>query len=219
MTRRLRFVIAGGVATAAIASGVAVWGGVYDVAADRPHLPLTAWLLETARDRSIAVRAAQVQVPTVPATAERLRRGAGNYDAMCASCHLAPGMEPTELSRGLYPQPPALAQAAPVEPARAYWVIKHGIKASGMPAWGKSMDDEAIWDLVAFLGALPRMTQAQYASQVLASGGHSHGGVDTAPGAPPGRGHAMPGPAHALPDAAPDTAPPQRSHGAAGHAH
>src|SRR3546814_1099025 len=55
--------------------------------------------------------------------------------AMCTGCHLAPGMSETEMSRGLYPAPPDLTKTT-VEAAEAFWVIKHGIKASGMPAWG-----------------------------------------------------------------------------------
>jgi hypothetical protein len=56
-------------------------------------------------------------------------------------------------------------------------VIKHGIKASGMPAWGKSMGDEYIWGLVAFLQQLPKLDAAGYKTLVASSGGHSHGGT------------------------------------------
>ena len=83
-----------------------------------------------------------------------LRQGAGNYNAMCMQCHLAPGMQGTELSRGLYPPPPDLTRET-VDAAGAFWVIKHGIKASGMPAWGRSMGDEYIWNMTAFVQQLP----------------------------------------------------------------
>jgi hypothetical protein len=42
-----------------------VWSGAYNVAADSPHWQLTQWLMETARDRSIAVQASDVVVPTL----------------------------------------------------------------------------------------------------------------------------------------------------------
>jgi mono/diheme cytochrome c family protein len=51
---------------------------------------------------------------------------------------------------GLYPAPPNLTITT-VDAAHAFWVIKHGIKASGMPAWGKSMEDAYIWNMAAFL--------------------------------------------------------------------
>lgn len=152
--------------------------GAYNVAADQPHSSLVYRLLETARERSIAVRAATVEVPSLD-NPENVRRGAGNYDAMCKSCHLAPGMKESELSVGLYPVPPDLSTHAHTDPAEVFWVIKHGIKASGMAAWGKRMEDSYIWDLVAFLRKLPTLSSEQYASEVAASGGHSHGGGES----------------------------------------
>jgi hypothetical protein len=40
---------------------------------------------------------------------------------------------------------------------RAFWVIKHGIKMSAMPAWGKSLDDARVWDIVAFVRKMPEV--------------------------------------------------------------
>lgn len=151
------------------------WSGMYDVAADRPHTRPVAWLLEVLRERSIAVRASDIDVPPLEDEA-LIRSGAGNYDAMCSGCHLAPGMAATELSRGLYPAPPDLARHGIEDAAEAFWAIKHGIKASGMPAWGKSMDDSSIWGMVALLRQLPQMTPEQYRALVASSEGHSHGG-------------------------------------------
>ena len=129
------------------------------------------------RDRSIAARTADLDVPDLRDPA-RIAQGAGNYDAMCTGCHLKPGVPETELSKGLYPAPPDLT-AATVDAAKAFWVIKHGIKASGMPAWGRSMDDAYIWNMVAFLQELPTLDEAGYAALVARSGGHSHGGGET----------------------------------------
>jgi hypothetical protein len=84
----------------------------------------------------------------------------------------------SELHRGLYPQPPVLATVGIDHPAEAFWVIKHGVKASGMPAWGKSMEDEYVWNMVAFLRKLPKLSPEQYQAEVAASGGHSHGASD-----------------------------------------
>lgn len=104
-----------------------------------------------ARDRSIEVRARNIEVPNLK-DENLIRVGADNYNAMCIGCHLAPGVEKTELSQALYPSPPNLGKlGVGGKPAVAFWTIKHGTKASGMPAWGKSMGDEYIWGLVAFL--------------------------------------------------------------------
>ncbi len=70
-------------------------------------------------------------------------------------------MKNTPLREGLSPQPPDLTQARS-DPAEAFSVIKHGIKMSGMPAWGTSHDDDTLWSIVAFLDKLPRMTAQEY---------------------------------------------------------
>lgn len=174
--------LAGLVATAGVA-GV-VYSGVVNVAADDPHFSLVHALLTAARDRSIEVRARDIQVPPLD-NAELVRAGAGNYDAMCVGCHLAPGMEATELNQALYPAPPNLAaRGVDGNPAEAFWVIKHGIKATGMPAWGKSMGDEHIWGLVAFVQQLPELDAAGYRQLVASSEGHQHGGGES-----PAHGH------------------------------
>lgn len=157
-----------------------VWSGAYNVAADDPHLGVTYAALEKLRQRSVAARANALDVPADLQDEARIRQGAGNYAAMCMGCHLAPGMGETELSRGLYPAPPNLSRKT-VDAAEAFWVIKHGIKASGMPAWSGSMDDVYIWNMAAFLQVLPEMTPAQYQAMVDSSGGHDHGGGETEP--------------------------------------
>jgi len=155
-----------------------VGSGIYNVAADVPHTQPTYALLEMLRERSIAQHAKGLEPPDLTDPA-RIRQGSGNYDAMCVGCHLAPGMPESELSKGLYPTPPALAKTDIGDPARAFWVIKHGIKSTGMPAWGKSMEDEYIWGLVAFLRELPKLDAASYRALVASSGGHSHDGGET----------------------------------------
>nr|WP_302229361.1 cytochrome c [Azotobacter vinelandii]WKN24518.1 cytochrome c [Azotobacter vinelandii] len=164
----------------ALGTGV-LYSGLIDVGADAPHsAPLRA-LLETARGRSIAVRARDIQVPDL-ADEALIRAGAGNYDAMCVGCHLAPGLSGTELSQGLYPAPPNLSEADHAgDPAGAFWVIKHGIKASAMPAWGRSMADPYIWELVAFLERLPNLDAESYRSLVESGPGHRHGGETMRP--------------------------------------
>jgi len=172
----------------AIAAAV-VWSGAYNVGADDPHWSATYRVLEVARQRSIAVRAADIEVPDL-SDAELIRSGAGNYSAMCVTCHLSPDAAETELSIGLYPRPPRWDALGQTDAREAFWVLKHGIKASGMPAWGKSMDDRYLWGMVAFMQQFPSMTAAQYSAQVAASDGHSHGGGETdVGGGDPHAGH------------------------------
>ncbi len=149
-----------------------VGSGVYNFAADDPHSAAVSHLLETMRERSIETRAQNIAMPDL-GDEKRIVQGAGNYNAMCVGCHLAPGMSESELSKGLYPVPPNLS-IEKVGPQHAFWVIKHGIKASGMPAWGKSMSDETVWNMAAFLQALPSLDEGQFKAMVAHSGGHHH---------------------------------------------
>lgn len=136
------------------------WSGYYNVGADAPHWALTHRFLDMTRSRSIQQHAGSVQVPNLDDPALILK-GAGQYAAMCTGCHLAPGMHESELRAGLYPRPPALADER-IDPREAFWIIKHGIKLTGMPAWGATHDDDTIWSIVAFVRKLPGMTPAQY---------------------------------------------------------
>lgn len=176
MNATFRTVLLTLVATAVLALAALAafaWSGRYGIGADAPHsAPVTAFVASV-RDHSIRARAAAIAVPADLSSEDRIRQGAGNYDAMCATCHLAPGVGASELSRGLYPAPPRLDRVK-IDPAAAFWVAKHGIKASGMPAWGKSMGDEYLWNMVAFLGALPGLDAGKYRELVAQSGGHSH---------------------------------------------
>lgn len=159
-------------ATAAAAAFVV--SGSYDIAADRPHWALTERVVETLRERSIERHAGGITVPDLD-DPQRIRRGAEHYAEMCTSCHLAPGMTQTELREGLYPQPPNLSKHGVHDPAEAFWVIKHGVKLTAMPAWGRSHDDAAIWDMVAFVKQLPTMDQAAFEAMAGREADDGHG--------------------------------------------
>lgn len=165
-------------AVSAAAVGAYVALGGYNVAADVPHWEVTSDLLRVVRTRSIAARSSDIVVPPLDDEAQ-IRTGAGNYDAMCAGCHLRPGEENNELRAGLYPAPPDLTRRELHDPAATFWVIKHGIKMSGMPAWGGHMQDKYTWGLVAFLTRLSSLSSEAYEELLQESGGHSHEGMET----------------------------------------
>jgi mono/diheme cytochrome c family protein len=162
-TRRRSIALVGGALLAAIgAAAFGIYGDLYNVAADIPHTQPVFWLMTTVRERSIAVRAAGAVVPSDLADPKRIAAGAGEYAEMCSGCHLAPGMKRTEISQGLYPRAPELRRGSGLTPAEEFWVVKHGLKMSGMPAWGVTHNDELLWSVVAFLRKLPELTPEQY---------------------------------------------------------
>jgi len=155
-------VLSGAALLAAVAVGVTIGMGFYNIGADAPHTRPVYKVLETLRDRSISVRAAGIKAPANLNDPKRIASGAGLYTEMCSGCHLAPGMEKTEMSQGLYPQAPELWRHADLTAGEQFWAIKHGVKMTAMPAWGRTHSDELIWDMVAFVRQLPKMSPAQY---------------------------------------------------------
>jgi mono/diheme cytochrome c family protein len=159
---------------------VFVYSGIYNVAADEPHSKFVFALMDTVRERSVATHAKGIEVPPLDDPGAVLAGGA-DYNEMCAGCHLQPGVDDSEVRDAMYPQPPNLTQVKRADAAQTFWIIKHGMKMSGMPAWGATHDDARIWAMVAFLQQLPRLSPDQY--QILTARGgseashHSHHGA------------------------------------------
>jgi mono/diheme cytochrome c family protein len=172
----------GGLCVLAAAGAGFVWSGLYDIGADDHHGAMTLALITELRERSIARRARALRAPDLD-DPRLIAAGANLYARLCVSCHLAPGVARSDVRAGLYPHPPNLAQEEPSDVRRTFWTIKHGIKMSAMPAWGKSLGDAAIWQLAAFVRTLPTLSEESYrrlAPQGLAQ--PPPGG----PGTPPG---------------------------------
>lgn len=142
--------------------GIFIYAGIYNIGADDPHSKAVYMTLTQLRENAIAHHARNIAVPTDLNDPKRIEAGAGLYQEMCTGCHLGPGVEPSELSQGLYPQAPELAKSAGRSAQQQFWIIKHGVKLSAMPAWGKTHNDQLIWDMVAFIRQLPKMTPQQY---------------------------------------------------------
>ena len=163
MTRTVQI---GLVIVAALAVGITgatlfIESGYYNIGADDHHTKLVLTLIEELRERSIGARADIIDLHYVD-DPEKIAAGARHYAALCVGCHLAPGVTTSAIRPGLYPHPPNLAQGDLHNGRRAFWIIKHGIKMSAMPAWSKALDDEAIWDIVSFVRKMPDMTPATY---------------------------------------------------------
>lgn len=158
-----------------------IYAGVYDVSATRPHWPVTYWVMETVRANSVKARAAGVRPPPAWDDQPKVVDGTEHYAAHCASCHGAPGVPRSDLAKGLYPQPANLTRVGQrYTPGELFWILKNGIKMSGMPAWSDHSDDE-LWGTVAFLEKLPAMTEADYGKLIMESmkqgGRHTHGEI------------------------------------------
>ena len=150
-------------------AGIFIYMGVYNIGADAPHWKFVYMTLDQLRERAIIHHSRAIRPPADLNSAKRISAGAGLYNEMCTGCHLGPGLEKSEMSQGLYPPAPELAGGTNRSAAEQFWIIKHGIKLSAMPAWGKTHDDQLIWDMVAFIRQLPKMTPEQYKAAVASA--------------------------------------------------
>lgn len=164
----------------ALASLWLVYSGVYDIAATKAHARPVAWAMETTMENSVRERAAAAG-PAPPMDSALFMTGVHHFQAMCVTCHGAPGQERSEIGEGLLPEPPALSKAVEEwTPAQLFWIAKHGIKMTGMPAFGPTHDDETLWAIVALVQRLPAMSPGQYeayraAAEQAAAAGHAQG--------------------------------------------
>ena len=169
MPARWRIILA----TAAVAYAVAlfnglafIYAGAYDISASDAHWGITRFVMETARVRSIKAHAAGIAVPAGLDEPAKIPMGVEHFAMHCAVCHGAPGVPKGDIAQGMYPQPPDLAKAAKqYSDGELFWILKHGIKMTGMPAWGDHSDEE-LWATVAFVKKLPGLTEADYAKLV-----------------------------------------------------
>jgi mono/diheme cytochrome c family protein len=139
----------------ALAAALFAW--TYNVAATVPETAAEFEILHSIMRHSVRMHAGTQERETW--SKEELREGFKEYDEMCIICHSAPGKERTLISKGLRPQPPNLAETSKQwTSAQLFWIIKNGIKMTGMPAFGPTHSDERIWSIVGFVRRLPQMS-------------------------------------------------------------
>ena len=145
-----------------------VLSGIYNVAADVPHWRGTFLLLEAVRERSIAFHSEGIKGPTLN-NEGLVTQGFAHFHDTCRLCHGAPGYEREEFAEGLYPKPPFLGSQEVQrenEDRELYWVVKNGLKMTGMPSFGKTHTEEQLWGMVAFLRRLPSLDPQAYRHMV-----------------------------------------------------
>jgi mono/diheme cytochrome c family protein len=147
--------------------------GYYNIAATDHHTALTIWAISTLMDNSVRHHAESVSMPPAELLADSVS-GFGHYDEMCRDCHGGPGIERSESGEGLYPLAPTLVGIDSVwTQAQLFWIIKNGIKMTGMPEFGSTHSDEQIWHIVAFADHLSHMSNSDYMALRDSLGGES----------------------------------------------
>jgi cytochrome c553 len=146
-----------------------IWSGAYSVAASRGHWTVMGWFLTFAMRNSVKTHAYGIEAPPLD-NADLVTLGAGHFHSGCAFCHGAPGVAISPIARAMLPPPPDLAtQMRPWRDRELFWIVKNGIKYTGMPAWAAQQRDDEVWGLIAFLRRLPALDADAY--RALALGG------------------------------------------------
>jgi mono/diheme cytochrome c family protein len=165
------------------AAGYAVFrAGWYDIGASKPHLQAVYSLLEGGMRHSVKHHAKEVATPRLDSPALALR-GAMLYRENCAQCHGGPGFAPGAHGMSMQPVPGPLVDAyGRWKPRELYWITRHGIKMSGMPAWEARLDEADTWAVVAFLLRLPALdAQAYKAMTAVQDAPKQASGIPAAP--------------------------------------
>jgi cytochrome c553 len=163
-TIRLGLAAAGALALGAF---LFLWSGLYTVAASRGHWAVTEWLLTFTMRNSVKTHAWGIESPPLDRP-DLVALGAGHFHGGCAFCHGAPGMPAGPVTGSMLPPPPDLAtQMRPWRDRELFWIVKHGIKYTGMPAWPAQRRDDEVWAVVAFLRRLPALDADAYRALAL----------------------------------------------------
>lgn len=138
------------------------WSGAFNVAASTGHWRATDWFLHWVMRKSVRTHAAlTVDAPATDPTG--LVSAAGHFAGQCAVCHGAPGERPSPVMQAAMPPAPDLTvNARQWTDAQLFWILKHGVKFSGMPAWPVQDRDDEVRRMAAFVRRLPGMTPVTY---------------------------------------------------------
>jgi hypothetical protein len=143
-----------------------VFIGIYHVGATDRHTKPVEWILRTTMKNSIRYHAKDIQVPDLLNLLDPLyaREFYGHYSAACQTCHGAPGQKANPWLV-IYPEAPDLTKKEVVEQwsdAELFWILKHGIKDTGMLALGPTHTEADIWGITALVRQLPDMSAEEY---------------------------------------------------------
>jgi cytochrome c553 len=136
--------------------------GIVPLKASAGHWAITNWLLHFAMERSVVTHAIPIDAPPLDDPA-LIRRGASHYDLGCSPCHGNVQERTPRIPQAMLPPPPYLpARVSRWQPEELFYIVKHGVKFTGMPAWPAQQRDDEVWAVVAFLRRLPDLEPQEY---------------------------------------------------------
>jgi cytochrome c553 len=136
--------------------------GIVPIKASSGHWPITAWLLNFTMRRSVITHSLGMNAPKLD-DAALVAKGATHYEFGCRPCHGGPHLPQPVIAGHMTPHPPHLPPEIPKwESEELFYIVKHGVKFTGMPAWPAQQRDDEVWAVVAFLLKMPKLTAQEY---------------------------------------------------------
>ncbi len=125
--------------------------GVIPIKASSGHWPITEWFLKASMSRSVSTHSIGIKAPSLD-DPRLVLLGAGHYETACRSCHGSPTHHHPRVAAAMTPHPPYLPPRIDNwEPEELFYIVKHGMKFTGMPAWPADHRDDEVWAMTAFL--------------------------------------------------------------------
>lgn len=157
---------------AVVLAGLAfAWTGLFNVGASTGHWKVTEWFLHWTMRNSVKTHS-YWGTPEAVTTDQSLVSAAGHFAQSCVVCHGAPGVRPSPVMQAAMPPAPDLAiNARDWSDRHLFWILEHGVKFSGMPAWAAKDRPDEIARMVAFVRRIPTMTPARYRALTEVPGG------------------------------------------------
>ena len=136
--------------------------GIIPIKASSSHWPITRWFLHFAKERSVATHSLGLEAPPLDEPGLALK-GAGHYEFGCRPCHGSPALARPRVAWQMTPSPPYLPpKVSEWENEELFYIVKHGIRFTGMPAWPAQQRDDEVWAMVAFLRKFPKLNAEEY---------------------------------------------------------
>src|SRR5262249_52306636 len=143
---------------------ILIYTGSVNMAATETPSVLEKKMGTMAWENSVAQHAPSTSNP-MHNDASAISSGLDHYKENCVVCHSAPGMDYSEIGKGMNPKPTRLDSRGTqhMTDGQLFWVIKTGIRMTGMPAFGPTHEDDEIWKIVSFIRHLPNLTPEEKA--------------------------------------------------------
>lgn len=165
-----------GIALLATLGLTVAWLGIINIGASTGHWVITDKFLHWSMRNAVRTQSA-LSVAEPATDPSGITSAAGHYAAACSFCHGAPGEPLPPVMQAATPPPPDLSKTAGAWTDRQlFWIVKHGVKFTPMPAWPAQSRADEVRRMAAFVRALPGMSSDRYRALAYGPGGRVVGG-------------------------------------------